>query len=295
MAIPQLPTFSAQQWRTLQCEWLWVYRGTAPRVRVWSGEICVPPGLFFVESGAVSIRADGQETKVPAGHAFFSAPGLRRQWFEPGTRLLSVGLRSEWDDGRPLFSSGLNSAFETDRVKQLHTATVRLFSAVHGQRRDVAYAEGIAKRTQTLKDWAGHEAAYRQWFASYVETLHQLGVTPTPQTAPADRRMEQLRQWLNTWPLALPLNLDEAARMTGLSTRRVHALLRGHLGMTAQAYVEKRRLAHARQRLLQEDTAFKEIAFSLGFRHASHFTAWFRRQSGLTPTACRAGQVSEAA
>lgn len=295
MAASTLPTLSAQQWRTLQCEWLWVYRGTAPRVRVWSGEISVPPGLFFVESGAVKIRAEGQETKVPAGHAFFSAPGLRRQWFEPNTRLLSVGLRSEWDDGRALFTSGLNHACETGRVARLHAATLELFAAIHGQRHEVTYAEGIAKQQHTLEGWASYEAAYRQWFAIYVETLAHLGITPTPQTAPADRRMEQLRQWLNAWPLALPLNLDEAARMTDLSTRRVHALLSKHLGMTAQAYLEKRRLAHARQRLLQEDTAFKEIAFSLGFRHASHFTAWFRRQSGLTPTACRTGQVAEAA
>ena len=34
--------------------------------------------------------------------------------------------------------------------------------------------------------------------------------------------------------------------------------------------------------------ALKEIAFALGFRHPPHFTVWFKKQTGTTPTAYRA-------
>jgi AraC-like DNA-binding protein len=59
--------------------------------------------------------------------------------------------------------------------------------------------------------------------------------------------------------------------------------------MTAQVWLERRRLDAARQRLVSEDTPLKEIAFALGFRHPPHFTAWFKRHTGMTPTAFRAG------
>jgi hypothetical protein len=74
---------------------------------VCSAEIPVSPGVFFVERGEVCIRAEGAEIVVPRGRAFFSAPGLRQHGFAKSTRLLSVGFRSHWPDGSPLFRSGL--------------------------------------------------------------------------------------------------------------------------------------------------------------------------------------------
>lgn len=65
--------------------------------------------------------------------------------------------------------------------------------------------------------------------------------------------------------------------------------------MTAQAWLERRRLENARHRLTREDAALKEIAFGLGFRHPPHFTAWFKRHTGMTPTAFRAGHGIEGA
>ena len=100
-------TITDDVWRSLCHEWLWVYYGPVPRCDVWSAEILVPPGVFFVERGEVRIRAEGAEIVVPRGQAFFSAPGPRQHWFAKNTRLLSVGFRSQWPDGSPLFRSGL--------------------------------------------------------------------------------------------------------------------------------------------------------------------------------------------
>ncbi len=65
--------------------------------------------------------------------------------------------------------------------------------------------------------------------------------------------------------------------------------------MTAMAWLERRKLEVAKHRLAAEDTALKEIAYQLGFRHPPHFTTWFKRRAGLTPLAYRAmGGVSGA-
>ncbi|MEN3943538.1 AraC family transcriptional regulator [Prosthecobacter sp. SYSU 5D2] len=282
-------------WQSLQCEWLWVYDGLTPRSRVWSQKITVPPGVLFVQSGLVKIDVDGSEIVVKPGQAFLTAPGQRRQWFEEGTRLLSVGLRCQWPDGLPLYQTGLNASVPGRQVKALHEATRRLFTEVHGRRKEVTYPEATAPRQRTLEGWARHEAAFGEWFALYVATLHRLGIAPMARQRAGDKRMERLRAWLQACPLYQAPDLKTVALELDLTPRRVHQLLRDDLGMTAQVYQERRRLDHARQRLTQETTPLKEIAFALGFRHPPHFTAWFRRHTGMTPTACRAGGGLEGA
>lgn len=293
MSIPALLTPAL--WQSLHCEWLWVYDGMTPRSRVWSQRITVPPGVLFVQSGLVKIDADGNEIMVKPGQAFFTAPGQRRQWFEEGTRLLSVGLRCQWPDGLPLYKTGLNVSVPGRKVVALQEATRRLFTEVHGSRQEVTYSEATARIQRTLEGWARHESAFREWFAIYVTTLQRLGIPPMPRQRAGDQRMVKLRAWLQACPLDQTPDLKAVAQELDLTPRRVHQLLRDDLGMTAQDYQERRRLDHARQRLTQEGTPLKEIAFALGFRHPPHFTAWFRRHTGMTPTACRAGYGLEGA
>ena len=60
-------------------------------------------------------------------------------------------------------------------------------------------------------------------------------------------------------------------------------------------FMERRRLNVARERIVTDHATLKEIAFALGFRHASHFTAWFRRHTGVSPSAYRLSGVEQAA
>lgn len=285
---PQLPS---EVWRSLRHEWLWVYRGAVPHFGVWSGEIPVPAGVFFVERGEVRIQADGKEVVVPRGHAFFSAPGLRRQWFAQNTHLLSVGLRSQWPDGTPLFRAGLNV---TAQVPALRGATLQLVKAVHPGQKTVGFREATSLVSRSAVEWVRREAAFAAWFAVFVETLEALGVTPEPRAGASRRRVDQLVGWLSTRPLdqmvpTLPPDLP-------IGPRRAEQLLQQHLGIGLRAFLERRRLDAARERIAsgQGTDTLKEIAFTLGFRHASHFTAWFRRHTGLSPSAYRAGGAEAA-
>lgn len=66
-------------------------------------------------------------------------------------------------------------------------------------------------------------------------------------------------------------------------------------GIGLRMFLERRRLDVARERIVADDDTLKEIAFALGFRHASHFTAWFRRQTGVSPSEYRQSGVEQAA
>jgi AraC-like DNA-binding protein len=282
--MPRPPECTAETWRSLRHEWLWVYRGPVPTCGVWSAEIPVPPGVFFVERGEVRIRADGREVIVPRGHAFVSAPGLRQHWFAENTRLLSVGFRSHWPDGIPLFRSGLNIAA---KLPKLRLATLELFRRVHVGQKSVTYREATQHSSRTIADWASHDAAFASWFVVLIETLHQLGIQPELPAGKSRRRVDQLIAWLNARPL------DQTAPTLPpafpLGTRRADQLLQQHLGIGMRAFLERRRLDAARERIPSDTTTLKEIAYTLGFRHASHFTAWFRRHTGVSPSVYRSG------
>ena len=285
-ALLRLP---AEVWRGVRNEWLWVYRGAVPRCGEWSAEIPVPAGVFFVERGQARIHAGGREIIVTPGHAFFSAPGQRRQWFAPGTFLLSAGFRSQWPDGTPLFRAGLDMAAKAPALRR---ATQRLFRQIHGGAKAVGYLDARKPPPQALGDWAMHEAAFQTWFLVFIDTMRSLGIHPEARAGSSRRRVGQLVAWLSSRPLqqaapSLPPDFP-------LGRRRADQLLQQHLGLGLRAYVERRRLEAARQRIAADEGSLKETAFALGFRHASHFTAWFRRHTGVSPSAYRAGNVDAA-
>jgi AraC-like DNA-binding protein len=289
MPKPQAIQLPADVWRTLRHEWLWVYRGPVPQCEVWSAEIPVPAGVFFVERGEVRIRADGKEIVVPRGQAFFSSPHLRRHWFAEHTSLLSVGFRSQWPDGTSLFRDALNFAAETPALRK---ATQQLFTGIHAPQKIVTYRQAIEPSTYSASEWAAREAAFTAWFGQLIATLQQLGVHPVPQVR-TRRRVDQLISWLQSLPLdqttpGLPPDFP-------IGSRRAEQLLQQQLGIGMRLFMERRRLDVARERIVADQATLKEIAFALGFRHASHFTAWFRRHTGVSPSAYRMNGVEQAA
>ncbi len=273
-------------WRSLQCEWLWVYHGIAPRSTAWSAEIHVPPGVFFVETGRVKIRAGGKLIDVPRDHAFFSAPGPRRQWFAPRTRLLSVGFRANWPDGAPLYAEGLNSMAPLARLEPLHAATRHLLHAVHG-RDDIGHREATKAPVLSMRDHAAREAAFQEWFVVLIDSLTALGIAPAERRVIRDARVQTVLARLDAWPLGHALDRDELFAELPVGARRLEQLFAEELQVAPAAYFERRRADAAREQLAATDISLKEVAHGLGFRHASHFTLWFRRHSGHSPSTYR--------
>ena len=269
-------------WRDLRHDWLWVYRSRSATEEVWSSKAIVPAGVFFVEAGRVMIRAGGVLSSVLPGQSFFSAPGLREHYFERGTRLCSVGCRNQWPDGSPLFDTQLNRLVTGPEAGALFLATLRLFRAVHRGRRQVCYHAAIEPVERSLPELCKHDAAFIEWFAVYVETLAGLGVRPEIRQGEHKARVELLREWLNGLPL------DKVGPLVppglGIGPRRADQLLRSHTGVGLKRHMAQRRLLAAKTLLLENAVSIKEIVFALGFRHASHFSIWFRRHAGMAPS-----------
>jgi AraC family transcriptional regulator len=81
-------------------------------------------------------------------------------------------------------------------------------------------------------------------------------------------------------------SIAELAQLCDISERHLMRVFKDTTGLTVGAYVEQMRTGRARD-LLHRNLPVKEIGAQLGFSSASHFSAAFRKATGMTPTAYR--------
>ena len=74
--------------------------------------------------------------------------------------------------------------------------------------------------------------------------------------------------------------------------RSFNVLFRATLGVPAHRYVVQRRVARAKELLLEGRRSASQIALDVGFAHQSHMTQWMQRLLGVTPRdVIRAGKA----
>lgn len=84
-----------------------------------------------------------------------------------------------------------------------------------------------------------------------------------------------------------PPTVKELAELTGLSPNYLSNLFHRFTGQTIRQFRQQQRIKLAQQYLADPSLRVKEIGYRLGFATPQHFTAVFRRATGLTPTAYR--------
>lgn len=87
--------------------------------------------------------------------------------------------------------------------------------------------------------------------------------------------------------LADPISVDALARLSALSPGHFHACFRDLTGLTPLAYVQRRRLSHARSLVLDTGVALGSVAELVGFADQASFSRAFRRRFGESPSGAR--------
>jgi AraC family transcriptional regulator len=128
-----------------------------------------------------------------------------------------------------------------------------------------------------------------EFLAHHIIHAHSSLAAPPPPSSgglPA-RRLKQILEYVEE-NLGQPISLRQLADLAGLSARHFERAFRQALGVPPHAYVLQKRVAAARQLLLDQPTlAIQEIAVRVGFSSASHLASAFRRRTGHTPGAFR--------
>jgi AraC family transcriptional regulator len=99
-------------------------------------------------------------------------------------------------------------------------------------------------------------------------------------------KLKQVTDWIEMH-LDADFDLDQLAKMAGLSKFHFHRLFRQATGASPAKYQLNARINEARRRLRESKQSVIEIAFDLGFSSPSHFAQVFRREARMTPSEYR--------
>ena len=104
-----------------------------------------------------------------------------------------------------------------------------------------------------------------------------------------DRRVIKLIDAINGHSGAMNWSLERTCHELQLDISPAHAarIFKRHAGIGIREYANQQRLLKATQRLIATELPIKAIASELGYREASDFTRFFRRQKLLNPTRFR--------
>ncbi|MBC9880608.1 helix-turn-helix transcriptional regulator [Bradyrhizobium sp. INPA01-394B] len=100
------------------------------------------------------------------------------------------------------------------------------------------------------------------------------------------RRAVEAALWIDDNSQA-DIDLEQAARLAGLSPFHFLRLFSSVLGVTPHQYLVRSRLRRAARLLSRDDIAITDIAYDVGFGDLSNFVRTFRRAAGLSPTKFR--------
>lgn len=89
------------------------------------------------------------------------------------------------------------------------------------------------------------------------------------------------------------VSLAEIARVSGMHRVHVSREFRKHFGTTIGEFLRALRVQHARQLLTSTSQTLTDIALDCGFADQSHFSATFRKLTGLTPAVFRQMSASQ--
>ena len=105
----------------------------------------------------------------------------------------------------------------------------------------------------------------------------------------ADARVEELRRLLDLHFRHERL-ISFYAEKLNMTSDRLNDHVKRATGVTAGHMIRQRVLTEAKRQLVFTGQAIHEIAYDLAFSDPSHFTRFFRKQTGMTPQAFREGR-----
>lgn len=233
-------------------------------------EISQSYSLIFVERGGFGITIGREGMRLSAGDLLVMAPGLRQRYTHatdsPDDVCLSLQFESETGAellGRP--RKGPRRLPVSNRSRYLHACVRNL---AHSPNIRLAEENVLDPIRLLLTDNRGSEHLFREtqlhWYATRIDAIREL--------------IESA--------FAEPHSLGSLARAAGMSRLHFAHVFRELMGISAYAYLLRRRLEAARK-LLADGASVTDACFTAGFNNLSHFTRSFRRRFGTAPSRLR--------
>lgn len=275
-----MPAYRMGAWSALRLQLLFVYERDMEQsdhpLRVETSF----QSLILVERGWLEIRTpSGRKLRAKKGEWILLRQGVRYQNFSADCHLISIGFRFQTPTGEAIYEHGLPKVFADADYPELRVEAMRL---LHGMEKHVGLGFFPNTPPIRLSDYLAVQELFRDCFLVLARILEKLGV-PALEFEVAEDRVARFMELLDRLGPGDRWTVRAVVREMGLSPTHLDRLMVAATGETARQHMDRHRLARTLEALKNESLPIKTIAFQMGFATAAHFSAWFRRMTGMTP------------
>lgn len=242
------------------------------------------PGCLEVHYGvrnALAFGFNGRTYRLGPGEVFVNLPGEKHTVSEHPKGLILYWIIVRLDGGGAPFLQQPPEEAAALRQALLHLPH-RLFRGTEALKR-------LFQSLHMLADEPPAPLRTLRLRAAVLELLLELLDAARAHAATADEsRLERLLNEVRSHP-ERPHPVDELARRAGLAPNHFITRFRLLAGLPPRQFVLDCRMRAARRLLRETPDPVTDIALRLGFCSSQHFANLFKRHTGVTPLAFRAG------
>ncbi len=289
-------TSSLHDWESVRTELLFIHDSVIPAGKAdRSGEREREFSAWLVREGRAQIASDGETARAGKGQWLVCFGSRVTQRFAPDTRLLALRVSQSWPDGSPLFEGKALVVIDAREHPSLERHARRLLALTEKLRWNDDYERDMRtvfhwRNQMSYPRFLEYQRHWQAWQGALVEALMEAGLKMRiPEST--DPRVARALQVIDSQTPGGGYPEEAVTRASGLSTGRLNRVCAQIYGFTLHQYWERGRMERARRALKAGKQSVKQVAYELGFRQLSHFSAWFKRHEGASP---RAFQTQEA-
>ena len=212
-------------------------------------------------------------------------------FFVPNRVIVKEGIEELWATGIA-FTKEFISLQESADVAKLHIIeTPQGGHELLLSDKDLEFVEDLlAKINMEYKSSDGLQqrmlAAYLNLLLTYLSRLYV--VQYRAQASSPERNILKSYQAKINESFRELKEVGEYAAELNISAGHLSEVVKMQSGKPAIKHIHERVVLEARRLLFHTNNSLKEIGYELGFSDASYFNRFFKRETGLTPTAYRA-------
>lgn len=289
MSAAQLPLTNLREWIRLRPELVFIFDEPVPAK--WAngrGERNNEFSAWLVRRGWARVTVDGKMCHCPAGNWLICFGRNIEQEFSSDAHLLSLRVAQYWPDEQPLFSGPPLHVVPASRHPQLEKLALPILKSVRPRVAWKTHEEIDPRRAflwssaMDYFDFIDLEVRMLRWLKELAGALVKEGRSMRV-SGNHDERLARAFHLLDSAAPADRFPKEALVRTAGLTLDRLNHLSVQTYGYTLHKYWEQRRMAWASRLLQLPGNRIKEVSLQLGFIELPHFSAWFKRQTGLSP------------
>ncbi len=215
-------------------------------------------GFLYVTKGACEFEIGTERIALDAGGVMYLPQGCTH------TMTVTSEAIEFYRIDFTLTIDGEFTLFSDQPIKLTDTASQKLHEAV------IALTEATA--------FGGNRILRMEKLCTIIGALCR---TPSPART---KKLAAAVQYLEEH-FTENVNCRHLAALCFLSTAQFYSLFHTHFGLTPLEYRDRLLLRRAKSMLEGSDVTVAETASALGFRSAAYFSRFFKKQTGLSPSA----------